>query len=135
MRHHRTLDLDPGRRVTVHELRVSDVRQLLPLLSDPTVLARPLPELLHAHLPDLMGVIGDNLTLPPGVVLDELTLSECEAIGAAWWELHRDFFLCALAVLGNSASGASTPPPSPAPASVSNNAVSPPPGSGAGAIS
>jgi hypothetical protein len=52
----------------------------------------PQPELLREHLPDLLALAGDGLTLPTGESLDDLSLSECEAIGRAWWDMHKGFF-------------------------------------------
>lgn len=100
MRNQRSIELDPGRLVTVQELRVRDVRRLLPVLADPTLQGKPLLELLQQHLPALLALLGDSLTLPPGEAIDDLALSECEVIGRVWWDLHRDFLLPLLAALG-----------------------------------
>ncbi|AFL76240.1 hypothetical protein [Thiocystis violascens] len=119
MRTHKTLDLDPGRAVTVRELRVRDVRQILAALT-PEQAKRPLPELIREHLPDLLALLGDSLTLPDGEVLDDLSLSECETLGRAWWELHQRFFAPLLAL----ARAHGTPPAtSTAPVSSSSNAA------------
>lgn len=96
MRNQKTLSLEPGRDVTVRELRVRDMRQILSVLT-PEQTQRPLPELLREHLPDLLALLGDSLTLPPDELLDDLSLSECEAIGRTWWELHQRFFAPLLA--------------------------------------
>jgi hypothetical protein len=92
MRQHRTLDLDPGRRVTVHELRLRDVHHLLGLFTA-DALARPLPELLLAHWPEVMAMLDGALELPDGETLDDLSLSDAQRVGQGWWELHKDFFL------------------------------------------
>lgn len=113
MRHHKTLDLDPGRLVTVQELRVGDVRQILATLT-PEMAKRPLPELAREHLPELLALLGDSLKLPEGVTIDDLSLSECRAIADAWWELHKDFFGPMLALAR--ANPASIMKPSTAPA-------------------
>lgn len=112
MRHHKTLDLDPGRLVTVQELRVGDVRRILATLT-PEMARRPIPELARDHLPELLGLLGDSLTLPEGLTIDDLSLSECRAIADAWWELHQDFFAPLLAL---ARARPTTPTPSTAPA-------------------
>lgn len=99
MRQHQTLELEPGRRVTVRELRLCDMRHLMTILT-PEELARPVPEILQTHLPELLTLLGDSLQMPAGETLEDLALSECEAIGRVWWELHRTFFLRALGLLG-----------------------------------
>jgi hypothetical protein len=113
MRTHNTLDLDPGRAVTIRELRVRDVRQILAVLT-PEQTQRPLPELLREHLPDLLALVGDSLTLPADECLDDLSLSECDLIGRAWWELHQRFFAPLLALVkaarDNAPSATSTAP-------------------------
>lgn len=86
-----------------------DVRRLLPLLADPVAQSKPLPEIIQQHLPDLLALLGDSLIFPPNVTLDDLSLSECEAIGMLWWEIHRDFFLRALGLVGTSLLGVSAP--------------------------
>lgn len=100
MRAAKTIELDPGRMVTVQELRVRDMRQLLPMLSDPEMQSKQLPEMIQAHFPDLMRLIGESVILPQDVTLDDLSLSECEVIGKAWWELHSRFFLQAIGLAG-----------------------------------
>ena len=111
MRQHQTLELEPGRRVTVRELRLCDMRlcdmrHLMTILT-PEELARPVPEILQTHLPELLTLRGDSLQMPAGETLEDLALSECEAIGRVWWELHRTFFLRALGLLGTRAPMAS----------------------------
>lgn len=112
MRHHKTLDLDPGRLVTVQELRVGDVRQILAAMT-PEMVKRPLPELVRHHLPELLTLLGDSLKLPDSMTIDDLSLSECRAIADAWWELHKDFFAPLLAL---ARANPSTMTPSTAPA-------------------
>lgn len=97
MRHQKSIELEPGRDATIRELRVRDMRQILAVLT-PEQTQRPLPELLREHLPDLLALLGDSLTLPPDTVLDDLSLSECEAIGRVWWALHQRFFAPLLAL-------------------------------------
>lgn len=113
MRDCKTIELDPDRRVTVHELRVRDVRRILAAISADH-LARPLPELLREHLPDLLHLLDESLTLPDGETLDDLSVSECRAIGEAWWALHKDFFLRAVGLAGMlpTAPGATSTEPS-----------------------
>jgi hypothetical protein len=99
MRKHLTVELDAGRRCIVRELRVRDMRQILTILT-PEQLARPVPEILRSHLPDLLTLLDDCLQLPDGETLEDLSISECEAIGKTWWELHRAFFLQAVGLIG-----------------------------------
>jgi hypothetical protein len=99
MRNHQTVELEPGRRVIVRELRVSDMRKILAILT-PEELTRPAPELLQTHLPELLTLLDSSLQLPSGETIEDLSLSECEAIGKVWWELHRVFFLRALGLIG-----------------------------------
>jgi hypothetical protein len=74
-------------------LRVRDMRALLERAESLAALKDlPLPELLRDHLPDLLALVEDSLQLPTGAVVDDLSLSECEALGRAWWELHKGFF-------------------------------------------
>jgi len=117
VRKHTDVELDPGRSVRVHELRVRDARAVLDALQS-DLLERPAAELLREQLPQLLGLVRDTLELPAGEDLDDLSLSECQALGAAWWALHRDFFLPALGVLRGVVDGTETaatllrPPPS-----------------------
>ncbi|MCK7581857.1 MAG: phage tail tape measure protein [Chromatiales bacterium] len=99
MRHHKTLDLAPGRLVTVREMRVRDMRHILAILT-PETLERPVPDILQAHLSELLDLLADALQLPEGETIEDLTLSECEQIGRVWWEMHKDFFLGALGLGG-----------------------------------
>lgn len=95
MRLSKSVELGEGRTAVVHELRVRDVRALLTLLPDQATRGMDADALLGAlqsHLPDLLRLCGDTLTLPPDTSLDDLALSEVQALGAVWWELHRDFF-------------------------------------------
>ena len=92
MRHHKTLDLAPGRLVTVREMRVADVRHIFTQLSHSALARAPIQELLGERWPELLALAGDSLTLPEGETLDDLSFSELDQIGAAWWELHQDFF-------------------------------------------
>lgn len=97
MRASTTIDIDPGRAVVLRELRVRDVRQILAVMT-PEQVQRPLPDLLRERLPDLLTLLGDSLTLPAGETLDDLSLSDCETVGLAWWEMHRRFFAPLLAL-------------------------------------
>lgn len=99
MRTRRTLTLSDGRDATILEARVSDVRRLLALLPDDAA-KLDLLALVRARLPDLLAILGDGLELPAGESLDDLPLSEIETLIAAWWEMHRAFFLRALVALG-----------------------------------
>lgn len=110
MRRHKTIELAEGQCATVYELRVRDVRHLLAILT-PEQLKRPLLELVREQLPELLGLLGSSLELPAGCSLDELSLSECEQIGRAWWELHRDFFGPLLAIAAQSQTLASSTAP------------------------
>jgi hypothetical protein len=91
MRNVAVVTLDPGRAARVQELRVRDVRRIL-ALATPEQLARPVPELVREHLPELLDLLGETLVLPGGECVDDLSLSDCEAIGRAWWEMHARFF-------------------------------------------
>jgi hypothetical protein len=108
MRLTRTVDLGATGIVVVSELRVRDVRGLLERLQDPALQQIELTTLLRDRLPDVMALAGDSLQLPAGVALDDLALSECEAIGKAWWELHQRFFQPLLA-LGRAGTSGSSP--------------------------
>lgn len=92
MRHHKTLDLDPGRLVTVREMRVSDVRHLFAQLSHSDLSRAPIQELLAERWPELLALASDSLTMPEGETIDDLSLSELGQIASAWWELNKDFF-------------------------------------------
>lgn len=115
MRSLKSIDLGEGRTATVHELRVRDVRRVL-ALATPEQLARPVPELVREHLPELLDLLGETLALPAGECVDDLSLSECEAIGTAWWEMHARFF-APLAGLARQALAAGLVPPSAMPGS------------------
>lgn len=138
MRAARTIELDPGARdprpVTVHELRLRDVRMILSRLSGEQ-LKRPIKELAEENLPDLLALAAESLDLPAGTALEDLSLSECEAVGAAWWEIHQGFFARWGALVSAAArlpaSGA--PRPSSAPRSSAPSAATPPSGTTAGA--
>jgi hypothetical protein len=93
MRKQTAVDLGHGQTAIVRELRVRDMRALLERAESLAALKDlPLPELLRDHLPDLLALVEDSLQLPTGAVVDDLSLSECEALGRAWWELHKGFF-------------------------------------------
>lgn len=116
MRTSKTVNLGASRDVTVLELRVRDVRRLLAKL--PELKDQRVESLLSEHLPDTLALLGDSVVLPKSEDIDDLTLSECRAIGEAWWELHRDFFTPILNV--GRALPSSTRAPSTAPASASS---------------
>jgi hypothetical protein len=99
---------------------VRDVRRVL-ALATPEQLARPVPELVREHLPELLDLLGESLTLPEGESTDDLSLSECEAIGTAWWEMHRRFF-APLVALAKQAGAPETLPFSTAHASSASSA-------------
>jgi hypothetical protein len=107
--------LDPGRDARVQELRVRDVRRIL-ALATPEQLKRPVPELVREHLPELLDLLGETLILPGGLCVDDLSLSECQAIAAAWWEMHARFF-APLAGLARQALAAGLVPPTAMPGS------------------
>lgn len=131
----RTLELSPGRLVTLRELRVGQMRHLLGLLT-PERLNRALPDVLTDVLPELLGLASECLELPADTALDDLTCSEMERLAAAWWELHRAFFARVMAVLGLAIDASPTPAAtSPAPASSSSASASSAPGTGVSATS
>jgi hypothetical protein len=109
MRNQRSVDLGDGITATVRELRVRDVRLILERLSalpDLNALVElPLARLVQERLPDLLMLAGESLALPEGLALDDLSLSECQTLGTAWWDLHRAFFAPLLA-LAQSQTGA-----------------------------
>jgi hypothetical protein len=93
VRKQRAVDLGDSRSAVVRELRVRDMRLLLDRIQDMQGLAQtPLTVLVRERLPELLALAADSLTLPEGTVLDDLSLSECEAIKDAWWGLHQGFF-------------------------------------------
>lgn len=99
MRQHHTVELEAGRRAIVRELRVRDMRHIMSIITNDE-LTRPVTDILRSHLPELLTLLDDSLQLPEGEVIDDLSLSECETIGRAWWELHRAFFMRAVGVIG-----------------------------------
>jgi hypothetical protein len=99
MRGESTISLGAGRDVAILEARVRDMRRLMALLpaeGEPMDLAA----LARERLPDILALLDECLRLPDGETLDDLTLSECETVLAAWWEMHRGFFERALAAAG-----------------------------------
>lgn len=131
MRQSRTVSLGAGRFAEVMEARALHLRRLLELL--PQLAGADPLTLIARHGPELVGILEDCVRLPDAVFAD-LSLSEVETVAGAWWSLHTDFFVQALARLGlvertaapNSSNGPS--PSSPA-------AATPPPGTTAGATS
>ena len=111
MRAVKAIDLGEGRSAILRELRVRDVRRVLALIT-PEQVAKPVPDLIREHLPELLDLLGDTLTLPEGESTDDLSLSECESIGTAWWEMHKRFFapLAGLAQRALAASPGTMPP-------------------------
>jgi len=100
MRQQRVLSLHSARGdVRVLEATIGDLRRLIDLLPDD---GEPGDLLGHVrrHIPDYLALLADSLHLPPGITLDQLTLSELDAILATWWEINRGFFDRALALLG-----------------------------------
>ena len=137
MRDVKAIDLGEGRSAVLRELRVRDVRRVL-ALATPEQLKRPVPELIREHLPELLDLLGESLTLPEGEATDDLSLSECEAIGTAWWEMHKRFFAPLVALAEKALAAAGTPgmlPPSTAPASSASSADIATSGTTAGASS
>ncbi|MBV5310823.1 hypothetical protein [Chromatium okenii] len=105
MRNEKTIELDANRLVVIRELRVKDVRQILTIFT-PEKAQQSIPDLVRTHLPDFISLTTDSLALPDGETIDDLTLSECEEIGRAWWDMHSRFFAPLLAVVkeqGNAA--------------------------------
>jgi hypothetical protein len=135
MRKQTAVDLGDSRSAVVRELRVRDVRALLERVDSLQGLAAlPLPTLLNDHLPELLSLAADSLTLPAATTLEDLSLSECEAIGRAWWELHARFFAPVLKAAGvlPPALMHATPAPSTAPPWSASNAATPASGTTAG---
>lgn len=129
----KTVTLDPGRAATVQELRVRDVRRILEGLQDPALRESDLPTLLRERLPDLLALAGDAIVLPQGEALDDLTMSEVEAIGRAWWALHQRFFAPVVAAVQPYLHGLRLPAISTSPVSAASNADTPGSGTTAGA--
>lgn len=119
MRLTKVVDLGATGNAVVQELRVRDVRRLLEHLQDPKLQQTDVMALVRERLPEALDLAGDSVQLPAGIVLDDLALSECEAIALAWWELHQRFFAPLLAAVKSRTNA--TPPPSTAPASSSSN--------------
>ncbi|SDX55686.1 hypothetical protein [Thiocapsa roseopersicina] len=108
----RPVELGEGCTATVRELCVRDVRRIV-ALTTPEQLTRPIRELVRENLPELLDLLGEALELPDGTSVDDLSLSDCEAIGTAWWEMHERFF-SPLASLARHALAAGLVPPTPA---------------------
>ena len=143
MRQQRILSLHSARGdVRVLEATIGDLRRLLDLLPDE---GEPGDLLGHVrrHIPDYLALLADSLTLPPGITLDQLTLSELDAILRDWWEINRGFFDQALALLGLTLTHEPTAPSSSDATPARSINASPPsacadttaPGTGAGGIS
>ena len=123
MRRERVIAIAGVGDVRVREARVSDMRALLELL--PTQGENLHMLMIHQQLPALLAILGDGLELPKGRTLDQLSMSELDAILAAWWALHADFFARALAAFGlelASATQTSAPSTAPSPPSASEAA-------------
>lgn len=114
MRATRTIELSPGRDAAIQEARVCDMRRLLSILPD-DLASTDLIGFVRRHVPDLITVLGDCVILPLGEGINDLSLSECEAVMTTWWEMHQGFFHRALAVVGYPGSVSPDPPPSTAP--------------------
>lgn len=105
MRACRTIELGPGRDATIYEARVCDIRRLIALLPD-DLASVDLLMLAKSRLPDLIDLLSQCLSLPRNETVDDLAVSECEMIVSVWWEMNKDFFLHALAVIGYDLTGA-----------------------------
>ncbi|WP_295446273.1 hypothetical protein [uncultured Thiodictyon sp.] len=100
MRRQTAIDMGDSRSAVVRELRVRDMRRILERAQDLQNLAEvPITELLSTHLPELLGLAADSLTLPPETSIDDLSVSEIVAIKDAWWALHADFFAPVVALV------------------------------------
>jgi hypothetical protein len=105
MRRQTAVDLgtDPAgnsRSAVVRELRVKDLRAILERAKNLGDLAEvPVTELLSTHLPEVLALAADSLTLPAETVIDDLSVSEVRAIADAWWALHADVFAPVVALV------------------------------------
>lgn len=99
MRDCRSIELSPGRDATIHEARVCDVRRLVGMLPDDLGTV-DLVWVLRERLPDLIDIFGACVDLPDGELINDLPIGECALLARALWDLHRDFLLPLLSVLG-----------------------------------
>ena len=115
MRAQKSITLGDGRTATVLELRVRDMRLLLDRMAGREALDAAW---IVAHLAELMALAADSVLVSDGAGLDDLTLSEFEAVTLAWWEMHQRFFGLVAALFGQAAvsnPASSTAPVSPSP--------------------
>lgn len=124
MRLSRTVSLGEGRFAQVSEARAVHLRRLLELLPELSA-ADPLA-LIARRGPELVSVLEDCVHVE-GSAFKDLTLSEAVEVAAAWWGLHSDFFVRALARLGL-AEARPAPSSSGGPSPASATPGTPPPG-------
>lgn len=112
MRNSSTVSLYIGCDVVVFEARVIDLRRILQLIPE-NFTEVSIPTYLQQHLADLLTVLSDCISLPIGMSINDLSVSESEIILGAWWQLHSDFFQRALVAFNltadHAASAASNP--------------------------
>jgi hypothetical protein len=95
MRITKTVDLDEGRTVILHELRPRDVLKFLRTISQ-DLKNTDVFTLLTERLPQLLILLeGENIIPPAGETLADLSLSECEQIWTVFREMHPMLFLLA----------------------------------------
>lgn len=89
MRNQKAVDLGAERGVAVvWELRTRDMRRILERMArTPDIL-----EILRDGLPEVLTLAEDAVTLPADLPLAEVSLSEWDALLAAWLELNQRFF-------------------------------------------
>ena len=97
MRNSCIVPLAIGKDAQVLEARVIDLRHLFAILPD-NLNDISVITYLQKHLADLLHILSECIVLPDNKTINDLSLTESELILTAWWKLHEDFFLRALAV-------------------------------------
>lgn len=93
MRHSKTIPLDENRAISVHELRVKDVRTLLAGFND--ISKVDVTQVIGERFAEISGLVEPLLTFPAGESLDDLTGSELEAVIEAFKEVNQPFLTLA----------------------------------------
>ena len=93
MRLSKTITLDDGRFVTVQELRVKDIRQLLSGFTDLDKIN--VMELLGPRFSEIAALVSPFIIFPKGESLDDLCGSELQAVIDAVKEVNATFLTLA----------------------------------------
>ena len=93
MRNSKTINLDENRVITVQELRVKDVRQLISGFTDLDKLN--VNALLGLRFAEIAALVKPFMTFPEGESIDDLTGSELQLVIEGFKQVNSPFLILA----------------------------------------